>query len=77
MSNPLDEMRFSLAGWRDRLTGTMHLGPCQDFEALEARLIEDAVWRPERQYERLCAECFPSASRLAPAARRRIEPYGY
>jgi hypothetical protein len=77
VNNPLDEMSFALAGWRDRLTGTMHLGPCPDFEELEAALIEDALWRPERQYERLCPACFPFEGRVAPAVRRRIEPYGY
>jgi hypothetical protein len=39
--------------------------------------IEDALWRPERRYERLCPACFPVARELISAPRKRIEPYGY
>jgi hypothetical protein len=79
VNNPEDPMSLALAGWRDRLTGTMHLGPCPAFEDIEAASIEDAIWQPEGQYERLCPDCFPSTSGVAPAPapRRRIEPYGY
>jgi hypothetical protein len=79
VSNPLDEIiqRLALAGWRDRSTGTMHLEACPDFEKLEADSIEDAIWRPEGRYERLCPVCFPVARDLLSVPRRRIEPYGY
>ncbi len=79
MSNPLDEIipRFALAGWRDRSTGTIHLMACPDFEKLEVESIEDALWRPETRYERLCPACFPVARELISAPRKRIEPYGY
>lgn len=80
MTPPLDDilLRFALRGWRDRSTGTMHLGPCPDFESLDAELIEDAVWRPEQRYDRLCAVCFPAPDETTPPPRRtRLEPYGY
>jgi hypothetical protein len=61
MSLPLDNMVLSLAldGWRDRSTGTIHLGACLDFDCLDAEMIENAVWRPEESYPRLCPSCFP------------------
>lgn len=79
MTPPLDGivLRFALRGWRDRSTGTMHLGPCSDFECLQAELIQDAVWRPEKQYDRLCAVCFPAQDETMPPRRTRLEPYGY
>lgn len=79
MSVPFDDTDFSFAlrGWRDRSTGTMHLAPCLDFESLQAELIEDAVWRPEEQYDRLCPVCFPAHDERTPPRRKRLEPYGY
>lgn len=81
MNNPLDEivLSFALRGWRDRSSGTMHLGPCPDFDSIDADLVEDAVWRPARRYERLCPACFSGLLVMEPARlpRRRIEPYGY
>ena len=61
MSVPIDNLvlDFALRGWRDRSTGTMHLGPCLDFETLDAQLVEDTVWRPGESYDRLCPTCFP------------------
>jgi hypothetical protein len=79
MSEPLDSFALNLAlrGWRDRSAGTMHLGPCHDFESLDAELIEDAVWRPEDQHDRLCPACFPQKDERTPPRRKRLEPYGY
>jgi hypothetical protein len=80
VSEPLDEIipSIALAGWRDRSTGTMHLEACPDFETLGAESIEDAVWRSEGRYERLCPVCFPSTrAAMAAPPRKRIEPYGY
>ena len=79
MSPPLDNTVFSLVlrGWRDRSTGTLHLGACRDFENLDAELIEDADWLPEKQYDRLCPICFPAEDKTWPRRRTRLEPYGY
>jgi hypothetical protein len=78
MSVPLDNLVLSLElrGWRDRSTGTMHLGPCLDFDTLDAGLIENAVWRPEQSYERLCPACFPSNDDDAPDGRSASESHG-
>ena len=77
MSVPLDNLVLSLelGGWRDRSTGTMHLGPCLDFESLDAQLIEDAVWRPEKRYDRLCPVCFPRDDDQAPEAHSASESH--
>jgi hypothetical protein len=79
MSQPLDnfDLKLALRGWRDRSSGTMHLGPCLDFDSLDAALIEDAVWRPEKRYDRLCPVCFPARDEQAHPRRKRLEPYGY
>jgi len=63
----------ALRGWRNRATGTMHLSAeCPDFERLEARLIEDTLWRPGGRYASLCAWCFPREDKEEePPPRRR------
>jgi hypothetical protein len=78
MSVPIDNLVLSLAlrGWRDRSNGTMHLGPCLDFETLDAQLIEDAEWRPANSYDRLCPACFPSGDDEAPADDSASESHG-
>jgi hypothetical protein len=78
MSVPIDKLVLSLVlrGWRDRSTGTMHLGPCLDFETLDAQLIEDAEWHPEATYDRLCPACFPSGSDEAPDGPEASESHG-
>ena len=68
---------LALDGWRDRSTGTMHLEACADFETLSVELIEDVVWLPDSQYDRLCPTCFPTATGRKSAVSKRIEPYGY
>ena len=79
MSDPLYEivLGFALRGWRDRSSGVMHLGPCADFESIDADLIQDAVWRPASYHERLCPACFQGLIETAPLPRKRFEPYGY
>jgi hypothetical protein len=64
MTSDLD---LALRGWRNRETGTMHLsGDCPDFESLDARLIEDAVWVPTQRYASLCPWCFPPLPHESP-----------
>jgi hypothetical protein len=79
MTPPLDDFGLSLAlrGWRDRSTGAMHLGPCRDFERLDAEQIQDAIWRPDERYDRLCPACFPTEDKTRRSRRVRLEPYGY
>jgi hypothetical protein len=78
MSVPLDNivLSFALRGWRDRSTGTMHLGPCLDFESLDAERIENTVWRPEESYDRLCPSCFPLGDGEEPNGSGASESHG-
>jgi hypothetical protein len=78
MSVPLDNLVLSLElrGWRDRSTGMLHLDACSDFHRLDAEQIEDAVWRPEERYARLCPVCFPPEDDEAPEAPSASESHG-
>ena len=77
MSVPLDNLVLSLElrGWRDRSTGMLHLDACSDFHRLDAEQIEDAVWRPEERYARLCPVCFPPDDDQAPEAHSASESH--